>query len=307
MGTVRSDSADTALITVLMPVKHYHPRLLRESLESVFTQTSDRWRLIIVVDPGDEDAPRAVRACIENRAHARIVVNQGRKLAGAFNTGMRAAETEFAAILLADDLWAPTAVEVLEDNIHVHPRADLFHSGLRFVDENRQPISPIRHPPQKVSLDDFVRGSPLKHLLCWRVARALSFGGMDESLNNVGPDDFDFPWSMLEHGAVVRAIDQCLYEYRDHRESYRLTTHLPRNVHLREIRRILKKHGVPPLRIARQLLNARFGFLRQCLYRNGLHRWIRENITGVDPAKGWREPVTGKFAGTVSNRRRSHG
>ena len=307
METVRNDSADAALITVLMPVKHYHPRLLRESLESVFTQTSDRWRLIIIVDPGDEDASRAVHACIGNRAQARVVVNQGRKLAGAFNTGMRAAETEFAAILLADDLWAPTAVEVLEENIHAHPRADLFHSGLRFVDENRQPISAIRHPPQQVSLDDFVRGSPLKHLLCWRIATALAFGGMDESLNNVGPDDFDFPWTMLEHGAVVTAIDHCLYEYRDHRESYRLTTHLPRNVHLREIRRILKKHRrpFPPHREATPA----------CEVRISAPVLISEWVAPLDSRKYYRRRSrqrlaragAGKLREPATVRRRSHG
>jgi hypothetical protein len=43
---------------------------------------------------------------------------------------------------------------------------------------------------------------------------------MDGTLNSVGPDDFDFPWSMAEHGAVVRAIPDCLYLDRDHRSSF---------------------------------------------------------------------------------------
>ena len=34
-------------------------------------------------------------------------MNEGRKLAGAMNTGMRHAETPFVAILLSDDMWAP--------------------------------------------------------------------------------------------------------------------------------------------------------------------------------------------------------
>ena len=34
----------------------------------------------------------------------------------------------------------------------------------------------------------------------------MAFGGMDESLNSVGPDDYDFPWCMAERGAKFMAM-----------------------------------------------------------------------------------------------------
>jgi hypothetical protein len=111
---------------------------------------------------------------------------------------------------------------------------------------------------------------------------------MDESLGRVGVDDFDFPWSMAEHGAVFRAIPECLYIYRDHRSSFRLTTHLPLTVHMREIRRIMLKHGADPAAIERALYHARDSFLRQCLYRSALDQWLREKL-GVGPGTVWRE------------------
>jgi hypothetical protein len=101
---------------------------------------------------------------------------------------------------------------------------------------------------------------------------------MDESLNSVGPDDFDFPWTMAERGAVFHAVPDCLYLYREHRSCYRLTTHLPRSVQSRELRRILRKHGIGWLDATRAAAAARRGYLRQCLYRSPLDRWLKRRF-----------------------------
>ena len=45
-------------ITVLMPVKEYHPRYLREALDSLLAQTSDSWRLEIITERGKRDELR---------------------------------------------------------------------------------------------------------------------------------------------------------------------------------------------------------------------------------------------------------
>jgi hypothetical protein len=79
-----------------------------------------------------------------------------------------------------------------------------------------------------------------------------------------------------------------LYVYRDHRSGYRLTTHLPRRTHLREIRRILRKHGVPRAEIRRRLTAARKSYLRQCLYSSALDARLKRSL-GHDPDRGWRE------------------
>ena len=173
-----------------------------------------------------------------------LIDNEGRKLAGAFNTGMRRADTEFVAILLGDDLWAPVAVEVLRRSLDEHPDADFFHSSRRVIDERGEALSSSTRagretcPPRTSSPP-----RPSSTCSAGGAEMALEIGGMDESLNSVGVDDFDFPWTMAERGARFQAIPDCLYLYRDHRESFRLTTHLPRSHHKREIARIMRKHG----------------------------------------------------------------
>lgn len=276
-------------LTALLPLKNYQPRFLAEALDSLFQQTSPDWRLLIIVEPEDATSLRGVVARALEDARVRLIENRGRKLSGAFNTGMRAAETEFVAILLADDLWERNTIAVLEDSIRQFPSVDFFHSGRRIVDDSGNPVSSVHLPPEDFTLADFIATSPVKHLLCWRRTKALSFGGMDETLNSVGPDDWDFPWSMLEHGALFKAIPECLYVYRDHRDAFRLTTHLPRSIHLREIRRILRKHGAGPAVITHRLRDAKRTYLRQCLYRNRFDRWLKQMI-GFTARTGWREP-----------------
>ena len=117
----------------------------------------------------------------------------------------------------------------------------------------------------------------------------MTFGGLDETLNSVGPDDWDFPWCMAEHGARFTAIQECLYIYRDHREAFRLTTHLPLTHHLWEINRILKKHGVPMGERLRGLAYRKSTYLQQCLFDSPLDRFWK-TLRGFDPRRGWREP-----------------
>ncbi|MGH2991961.1 MAG: glycosyltransferase [Solirubrobacterales bacterium] len=275
-------------MTALMPVKAYHGGYLDEAVGSMRAQTHPKWRLLVIAEESGRTDLEGVLA--EHLVDPRIgvIANEGRKLAGAFNTGMKRAETEFVAILFGDDLWAPTAVEVLAKGIASSPGTDFFHSSRRIIDEEGRPISSIHPSRPTVFADDFGASSPVKHLLCWNREQGLAIGGMDESLNSVGVDDFDFPWSMAERGATFRAIPDCLYIYRDHREFFRLTTHLPLSHHKREIARIMRKHGGDRATIAAAVATAERSHLRQCLYRSRFDRWMK-GLRGHDARSGWRE------------------
>jgi len=285
----RTKSDSGPALTALMPVKAHHEGFLHEAVGSLQSQTMPDWRLLVIVEKSDR--AELERTLSRHLADSRVelIVNEGSKLAGAFNTGMRRASTEFVAILLGDDLWSPDSVAVLSKSIGAQPEVDFFHSSRRIVDEAGRPISSIHRSRPDVTLEDFgAAGSPVKHLLCWRREKGLEIGGMDESLDSVGVDDLDFPWSMAEGGASFRAIPDCLYIYRDHRECFRLTTHLPRDHHKREITRILRKHGVDSSTIASQIAAAEERYLRQCLYRSRVDRWL-QRMTRKDARSGWRD------------------
>lgn len=274
-------------LTVLLPVKNYHPGFLKKALASILSQSRAQWKLLIIV--AKKDVKTFSEFLKEELQDPRItlIVTEGRRLGGHLNTGMRKATTDFVAILLGDDLWASDAVEVLSKAIARHPEVDFFHSSRRVIDENDTPISSVYYSRETFSLVDFERSSPVKHLLCWRKDKALAFGGMDESLDH-GPDDYDFPWAMAEAGAVFQAIKEPLYVYRDHRETYRLTTHIPLSSQKRAIRKIMKKHGASPASIRAKIAAAEVSYLQQCLFESRADQRRKEKL-GYDPRAGWRE------------------
>jgi glycosyltransferase involved in cell wall biosynthesis len=276
-----------ANVTALMPLRDHVPVFLKQAIGSLHAQTCPHWRLLVITEVEDAVRLRATLrdALVDHRME--LAENEGRGFAAALNTGIRRAGTDFVAILFADDMWAPDAVAVLSDRIAAHPDVDLFHSSRCYIDERGLPLSSVYTSPGRVCVDDFERGSPVHHLLCWRRAAALAAGGVDESLPPVGPDDYDLPWTLAERGARFMALPQCLYLYRDHRECPRLTTHLPRSVHARGLWRILRKHGVGRASAALKVSRAVGTYMRQSLYLNALDR-RRKLRRGDDPRSGWR-------------------
>ena len=275
-------------VTLFIPIAHFHEEFLRQAVESVLAQTRADWQLLLVIREDKlNDVTAVLRAQLAD-PRVRVVDRTGRLLAGAYNSAMRAAKTDFIAALLGDDMLHPETVQVLGEHIRGFPDVDFFHTGRRFVDMGNRPLSSDYLPSLPVTRASFVESSPVKHLMCWRASLGLACGGVDESLNNHGSDDYDFPWVMLEHGARFHAIPRALYVFRDHRESFRLTTHVPLDVQVKETTRILEKHGVERGVIRRRLRTKRRYVLKQALFRNALHRWILERI-GFDARRGWRE------------------
>jgi glycosyltransferase involved in cell wall biosynthesis len=282
-------SSDTRL-TIILPLKNYHLPFLRKALESIQTQTSAEWNLLIVVEEEELESFRLLLQAEQSDSRIEIIVNQGRKLAGAINSGIRHANTDFVALLLGDDMWAPEAVEILSANISKYPEIDFFHSSRRYIDENSNFISSVYRVKENVRPEQFKFG-PVKHLLCWRRAKALSIGGLDETLTSlVGPDDYDFPWMMAEAGARFKAVQECLYYYRNHCECYRLTTHTPLTVNRKEVNKILRKHQVGFLSrmliLLRKRIEARVG--SPCLYRSNFDKWMTEKF-GYDVRRRWKQ------------------
>jgi len=275
-------------VTVFIPVRHFHEDYLRQAVASVFAQSRNDWNLLLVVHPEQEASVNDLLRHALADARVRLVAQEGKNLAGAYNTAMRRAETSFVAVLLGDDTFAPNAVEVVGESIRLHPEVDFFHCGRYVVDGDGRRLSSDHLPVKPVTAQSFRGGSPVKHLMCWRAQRGLACGGVDESLENFGSDDWDFPWTMLDHGAVFMAVHEALYVYRDHRDGFRLTTHVPRNAQRKTMRRILSKHGVPEREVRAIIRRARRSYLQQGLFQSALHRWFMERF-GFDARRGWRE------------------
>lgn len=278
------------LVTIMMPCRDPKPPFFKKALDSVFSQSNQHWKLIVIHDNCNDISIINMLRELGNSEDIRITVlkNESKLITGAMNTGMRHSKTPFVCSLLCDDLLDKNTIEVSNRYILLYPNIDFFHSSRMYIDQNGKPISKVFKARETFDISDFKYRGQVRHLLCWKVESALAIGGMDESLGLHGADDYDFPWCMAEAGNKFKAIPECLYYYRDHREHYRLTTHVPLNTQIKELKKILKKHGISDKEIEEQINWRTSNYLNQALYIDEEDKKRKENIN-YDIRKGWKQ------------------
>jgi len=125
------------LVSVVMPCYNVADTLT-EAVESVLNQTYQNFELILVDDGSTDGVTPAL--CDHHAMHAKVqVIHQSNTgLAGARNTGLRAAGGEFIALLDSDDLFEPEKLALHVQHFEAHPELGLSFSYSRFItDEGR--------------------------------------------------------------------------------------------------------------------------------------------------------------------------
>jgi glycosyltransferase involved in cell wall biosynthesis len=98
---------DQCWVSVIIPT-YNRAELVREALESVFSQTFGNFE-VIVVDNGSTDHTREVLAQFADRI--RTVLTDRSSIGSARNEGIQRARGEYLAFLDNDDLWKPEKLE----------------------------------------------------------------------------------------------------------------------------------------------------------------------------------------------------
>lgn len=94
-------------VSVVIPSYNYAAYLPR-AIESALAQTYTDLEVIVVDDGSTDDTPTVVQPYLDRIRYIRQA-NKG--LPGARNTGIRASQSEFIALLDADDAWLPEKLE----------------------------------------------------------------------------------------------------------------------------------------------------------------------------------------------------
>ncbi len=111
-------------VSVIIPT-YNRADLVRETLESVFSQNHQALE-IIVVDDGSTDHTEKMLTSFGNRVKNIRLARSG--ISTARNTGIEAATGEFIAFLDDDDLWVPDKVEKHLNFATRHPEAVLTYT-----------------------------------------------------------------------------------------------------------------------------------------------------------------------------------
>lgn len=136
-------SGELPLVSVVMPL-YNSAATVEASLESVLAQTY-RQLEILVVDDGSTDT--GVALCRQyDDPRITILSQKNRGLAGARNTGIRAASGTILAFLDSDDLWLPEKIERHVQHFLQNPAVGVSYSRSGFIDNAGKPLGIYQMP-----------------------------------------------------------------------------------------------------------------------------------------------------------------
>jgi len=231
--------------SLIIPVKRQRQGWLRQCVLSALKQTLPCEVIVVShkdTQPDNVKFLAGLESAYPNFRHiVRKSDNDG--FAAAINLGWRDAKTDRIGLLLSDDWLDPAAVELcMACDTDIVSTGMIYHGARDCVFlENRLDMNVFN------SFNNHeAQAGYLKHFLVFRKTKLEEIGGVDEHIGTTGADDYDLVWTLLEAGASVAITAQPLYHYRDHRDD-RLSLR-DRHSQILDMRKILDKHGVDPLR-----------------------------------------------------------
>lgn len=198
-------------ISVVMPA-YNAAQWIDETLDSVLAQTQPADEIIVVDDGSTDDT--AERA----RAHGVTVLQQANGgPPAAYNAGLDAARSEYAAMCPADDLWDPRKLEWQAQALEDDPGIDILFAKARFFGLN-EGDHPHPQRPGRQEHGAFLRAMYAENLVpaptaVVRVALHRKLGRFDESLPG---EDYEFWMRALRARATFAYDERTLVHLRQH-------------------------------------------------------------------------------------------
>lgn len=112
---------------------------IRESIESVLSQTYSNWELIVVDDASSDNSVEVINEYAQKDSRIKLFVNETNKgLASSLKFGIEQADSEWIAFLESDDKFTPDSIYEKMRAIKENPSIDILFTALQmFQDEKK--------------------------------------------------------------------------------------------------------------------------------------------------------------------------
>lgn len=206
-------STGAPLVSVIVPT-HNRPELLCAALESILAQTMQDFEIIVVNDAGLDIAPW-VRS-LDQSGRIRVLRHPSNGgIAGARNTGLRAARGKYIAYLDDDDLFYPNHLAVLVEAAEASGHAVVYSDGCQATYSQRDGQVVVERSvvfSGNFEYPDLLVRNQIP-VLCVLHRRSCldKVGGFDETFAT--HEDWDM-WVRLFHHFPYSHIRQTTCEYR---------------------------------------------------------------------------------------------
>lgn len=184
---------------------------IRESIDSVLSQTYDDYE-IIIVDDGSKDNTKEIVSTYSSDTRIKYYYQENAGQPKAKNRGICESRGEFIAFLDADDIWMPSKLEE-QLALFADPEVGVVYSRRQWIDPNGVEISGNERMLQRGMILDYIF---VDNFVCFSssvIRRSFleMVGYFDESL----PMGIDYDlWIRLASVCKFDFVDVALVKYR---------------------------------------------------------------------------------------------
>ncbi len=201
----------THLVSIILPV-HNGEKHLEQAIQSVLSQTYQKWELIIVDDGSTDQTYSIAQRCSgkDNRIRS-IKNNLNLGIQKALNRGILEAKGEYIARIDDDDVWAEnTKLEKQINFLLTNPDYVLVGTGTIVVSEEGIELFRYLLPEtdKKIRSKILTKNCFVHSSVVFKKDSAQIFGGYDESNNLQHIEDYDL-WIKL--GTVGKLANLLFY------------------------------------------------------------------------------------------------
>jgi teichuronic acid biosynthesis glycosyltransferase TuaG len=203
------------LISIVTPV-YNTGSFLRETIQSVLSQTYPNWELIAVDDCSIDNSRKILQQMEASDPRIKpIYLEQNQGAARARNIAVRESVGRYIAFLDSDDAWYPTKLET-QLRIMIENQHPITYASYKVIDANGKDTKKTVRAMHPLTLNDYMRNTVIGFSTAMIDRK---FVGNFEFYDIRMKQDFQLWINLLSRGFIAYNIDEILGEYRIHNKS----------------------------------------------------------------------------------------
>jgi teichuronic acid biosynthesis glycosyltransferase TuaG len=204
------------LVSIITP-SYNSKRFIKETIDSVISQTYKNWEMIIVDDKSKDDSVKFIQELIKDEKRIKIItLDENIGAAMARNKALEIAQGRYIAFLDSDDIWISNKLETqlnfMQENNHC-----ISFTAYEIIDENSQSDSHIIKTVKSLNLEQY-----LKNTIIGFSTSMIDRNLVKEELKFLNiriRQDTNLWITLLKNGYIIYGIDEVLAKYRVHSNS----------------------------------------------------------------------------------------
>lgn len=199
-------------ISVVLPV-YNGSAYLKDSIESVLSQTYTDFELIIVDDCSTDSSGEIAQKYADSDQRVLYLRNETNlKLPESLNRGFAEASGVYWTWTSCDNLYVPGAFEELLKAIEVSKEVGMVYTSMEIIDEHNHTVDFV----EAGKGEDLIFRNVVGACFLYRRSIADQVGNYDKNLFLC--EDYEY-WLRISRSSSIKPIPTCLYLYRRHSKS----------------------------------------------------------------------------------------